>query len=427
MRSESSASSGGWTRSQVYTLAVLSGAYMLNFADRHLLAVLIEPMKRDLGTSDTQMGLLSGVAFAIFYAVFGIPIARWADRGNRRSLLAVGIALWSLMTAVTGASRSFFQVLVTRIGVGVGETSGGAPVHSLLSDVFPPQQRATALAIYTAGAQLGGVLGLTLGGWLEQKYGWRMAFVWMGLPGLVVALLVRATIDEPPRGRFDGPRKRESVSFGETTRFLAGRRSFLLMALGLSCCIFGSYGASSWHPTLLRRVYEMSGADVGLWLGLAAGSASMLGGISSAALADRLARRDVRWYLWLPALNTLLAVPLSIAIPFIENASVVVRLIPLWSLLVGSVGGPIFAMVQGVARPEMRAVAASLNMFVMTLVGMGLGPTFVGIASDQLAATHADDSIRFALSLVAPVQVLGAVLWILAARTLTADLKYATT
>lgn len=425
MRSDSAASPDRWTRGQVYTLAVLSGAYMLNFADRHLLSVLIEPMKRDLGTSDTQMGLLSGIAFAIFYAVFGIPIARHADRGNRRTLLAVGIAVWSLMTAVTGASRNFLQVLLTRIGVGIGETSAGAPVHSLLSDVFPPHQRATALAIYTAGAQLGAVLGLTLGGWLEHHYGWRMAFVGMGLPGLAVALLVRATIDEPPRGRFDGPRVREAVSFAETTRFLVGRRSFVLMALGLSFCIFGSYGASSWHPTLLRRIHAMSGTDVGLWLGFAAGSASMLGGIASAAVTDRLARRDTRWYLWLPALNTLIAVPLSVAIPFLDDAELAVRIIPIWSFLVGSIGGPIFAMIQGVARPEMRAVAAALNMFVMTLVGMGLGPTFVGFASDHLASTHGDASLRFALALIAPVQIAGALLWIFASSSLKRDLEHA--
>lgn len=427
MRSDSSANDRGWTRYQVYALAVLSGAYMLNFADRHLLAVLIEPMKRDLGTSDTQMGLLSGIAFAIFYALFGIPIATWADRGNRRSILALGIAVWSLMTAVTGASKSFLQVLVTRIGVGVGEASAGAPVHSLLSDTFPPDRRATVLAIYTAGAQLGGVAGLTLGGWLEENFGWRMAFVWMGLPGLLVALVVRATIQEPPRGRFDAPRPHVPGSFPMALRFLLGQRSFVLMALGLACAIFGSYGASSWHPTFLRRVHAMSGTDIGLWVGLAAGGTTVLGAIASATLTDRLARRDVRWYLWLPALNTLAAVPLTVVIPLLDDVGTTVRLIPLWSFLVGSIGGPIFAQVQGVARPEMRATAAAINMFVMTLVGLGLGPSFVGFASDQLATGHAEDSIRYALTLVAPVQILGAVLWLFAARTLAADLRHAET
>jgi predicted MFS family arabinose efflux permease len=425
VRPDAAVQDRGWTRYQVYALTVLSGAYMLNFADRHLLAVLIEPLKRDLGATDTQMGLLSGISFAIFYASFGIPIASWADRGNRRTILSIGIVLWSLMTVLTGASRNFLQVLAARTGVGVGETSAGAPVHSLLSDTFPPELRATALATYTAGAQLGAVLGLMAGGWLEENFGWRMAFVWMGLPGLLVALVVRTTIEEPPRGRFDGIRRRDPVSFHEASRFLLGQTSFVLMALGLSCAIFASYGASSWHPTLLRRVYAMSGTDVGIWLGFGAGGASMLGGIGAAMLTDRLARRDVRWYLWLPASSTALAVPLSFFIPFLEDVGLAVRMIPVWSFLVASVGGPIFAMVQSVARPEMRAVAAAVNMFVMTLFGMGLGPTFVGFTSETLRATHANDSLRFALALVTPLQILAALLFLAAARSLSRDLKHA--
>jgi predicted MFS family arabinose efflux permease len=414
---------GGWTRQQIYVLGVLSFAYMFNFADRHLLSVLIEPMKQDLGTTDTQMGLLTGIAFAIFYVLFGIPIASWADRGNRRTILALGIAFWSVMTAATGASRTFGQVLLARIGVGAGETTSGAPVHSLLSDYFPAHQRATALAIYTSGAQLGAIVGITLGGWLEEGFGWRVAFVVMGLPGVLLALLVQSTIREPKRGRFDPPRPPQRSSFLKSAGFLLRQRSFPLMSLGFSFCIMASYGASSWQPTLLRRVHGMSGTEVGLWLGLVAGGAAMLGGVVTATLTDRLGRRDPRWYLGLPALNTLLAVPLTMIIPFWADGQQAVLMIPFWSILVGSIAGPIYAMVQGVAQPHMRATAAALNLFVMTLIGMGLGPTLVGATSDFLAASRGEESIRYALAFVAPAQILGATLLLLGMRTLRADLE----
>jgi predicted MFS family arabinose efflux permease len=416
-------SSPGWTREQKYVLGVLSGAYMFNFADRHLLSVLIEPMKQDLGTTDTQMGLLTGMAFAIFYVLFGIPIASWADRGNRRTILAIGIAFWSIMTAATGASRGFAQVLLARIGVGAGETASGAPVHSLLSDYFPPVQRATALAIYTSGAQLGGVVGITLGGWLEEGFGWRVAFVVMGLPGILLALVVQKTIREPIRGRFDPPSAPQQASFLECASYLLRQRSFPLMSLGFAFCVMASYGAASWHPTLLRRIHDMSGTEVGLWLGLAAGGSAMVGGIVTATLTDRLGRRDPRWYLALPAINTLLAAPLTVIIPFWQDSQQAVLMIPLWAILTGSIAGPIYAMVQGVAPPHMRATAAALNLFVMTLIGMGLGPTLVGAASDYLAPSRGEDSIRFALAFVAPAQILGATLWFLAMRTLREDLE----
>jgi len=421
--SPSSASSDrGWTKYQSYVLGVLSVTYMMNYADRTLLAILIEPMKQELGTTDTQMGLLSGIAFAIFYALFGLPLATWADRGNRRTILALGIAVWSLMTAATAASRGFLHILLARIGVGAGEASSGAPVHSLLSDYFPPEHRATVMAIYTAGAQLGAMFGIAVGGWLEEGFGWRMTFVMMGLPGLFLAVLVRATIREPERGRFDPPRDRPPSPVRESIRFLAKQKSFLLMATGFGCCIFASHGAASWHPTLLRRVHMMGGGEIGFWLGLVAGSCAIVGGLATARMTDYLGYRDKRWYLRLPAINTLLSVPLTVAIPLWPDGQQAVMMVPLWAILVGSVAGPIYAMVQGVARPEMRATAAALNMFIMTLIGMGLGPTFVGMMSDYLSADMGDASIQYALAFVVPVQILGASLWLIGARTLRDDL-----
>jgi predicted MFS family arabinose efflux permease len=407
-----------------YVLAVLFLVYLANFADRHLVAVLLEPMKRDLSASDTQMGLLTGIAFAAFYVVFGLPVALWADRGVRRSILALGVAAWSVFTMATGLGRSYGQVLIARVGVGVGESSAGAPVHSLLSDYFPPELRATALAIYTAGAQIGAMVGIMLGGWLSDVYGWRTTFFIFGAAGLPLSLLVRFTIAEPRRGRFDGPRQPPTSTLRDAIRHLRQKRSYLIILLADALLIAASYGASSWHPTFLRRVHSMSGADAGFWVGLVNGAA-FVGGILCAVAADRLGRRDLRWYLWLPGLASLLAVPLTLAFPLWSDARTAVFLLAPWSFLTGSIQGPIYAMVQNVAPPEMRALAAAILLFVMSLIGLGLGPTLVGMASDAFTPRHGDDALRYALLLVAPAQLLGAVLCGVAARSLRGDVALA--
>ena len=407
-----------------YVLAVLFVVYLTNFADRHLVAVLLEPMKQELGASDTQMGMLTGIAFAAFYVIFGLPVALWADRGVRRSILAVGIAAWSVMTMATGLGRSFVQVLIARIGVGVGESTAGAPVHSLLSDYFPPSQRATALAIYTAGAQLGAMVGIMLGGWLSDQYGWRTTFFIFGASGIPLAFLVRFTVAEPRRGRFDGPGLLRTPTLGEAIEYLRKRRSYGIILAADALLIATSYGASSWHPTFLRRVHEMSGAEAGFWVGLV-NIAALAGGILCAVLADRLGRRDLRWYLWLPALASLLALPLTLAFPLWSDGSTAVFLLAPWSFLTGSIQGPIYAMVQAVAPPAMRALAAAILLFVMSLIGLGLGPTLVGIASDSFTPRFGDEAIRYALLLVAPLQLLGVALCVAAARSLRSDVALA--
>jgi predicted MFS family arabinose efflux permease len=403
---------------------VLFVVYLTNFADRHLVSVLLEPMKQDLGASDTQMGMLTGIAFAAFYVIFGLPIAIWADRGVRRSILAVGVAAWSVFTMATGLGRSYAAVLLARIGVGIGESSAGAPVHSLLSDYFPPTLRATALAIYTAGAQIGAMVGIMLGGWLSDTYGWRTTFFIFGASGLPLALLVRFSIAEPRRGRFDGARAAATSTLRDTIRYLREKRSYVIVLAADALLIATSYGASSWHPTFLRRVHDMSGAEAGFWVGLV-NAAAFAGGILCAVLADRLGRRDLRWYLWLPGIASLLALPLTIAFPLWNDARTAIFLLAPWSFLTGSIQGPIYATVQSIAPPEMRALAAAILLFVMSLIGLGLGPTLVGVASDAFSERFGDEAIRHALLLVAPAQLIGAALCAVAARSLRGDVAHA--
>ncbi len=411
-----------------YALGLLLVVYIFNFIDRQILAILIEDIKREILLTDAQLGFLGGIAFALFYTFAGIPIARWADTGSRRTIIALGVLVWSVMTAFTGAARSFAMLLVTRIGVGVGEAACSPPAHSLLSDYFPPERRGTALSIYALGIPIGGALGTLIGAWVGQTFGWRMAFVVVGVPGILLAAVVRLTLREPVRGSSDGPGAVATSSGEPALRvaqvfdFLRGLRSFWHLAIAGSLHAFVGYGAAYFIPSFFARVHEMGLAERGTWLaGLALIGAvgTLLGG----ALGDRLAPRDMRWYMWVPGIATVVGIPLAIGFYLIPN--------PYLALLVGVpqaiVGpmylGPSFAMTQTLVRPQMRAVASAILLFMLNLIGLGIGPWFVGFLSDALAPSFGVESIRYALVLVVCVGNAWAALhYLLAARTLREDL-----
>ena len=239
-----------------YVLGVMFVAYVFNFVDRQIISILLEPIKKDLQVTDTLMGFLTGPAFAIFYATLGIPIARWADFGVRRSIIALGTAVWSLMTAASGFAQNFFQMSLARIGVGVGEAALSPPAHSLLADYFPVERRATALGIYSMGIHIGILFGVLAGGWLDEFWGWRRAFVVVGLPGLLVAAVVQFTVREPVRATSGAmPSVREVVSF------LWSLRSFRHLSFATGLVAFAGYAFATWAPTFLRRVHDMSGGE----------------------------------------------------------------------------------------------------------------------------------------------------------------------
>ena len=293
-----------------YVLGLLFVVYIFNFIDRQILAILLDPIKAELGVSDTAMGFLTGFAFAIFYTVAGIPIARLADRGNRRSIIAVGLAVWSLMTAVCGLAQNFLQLALARIGVGVGEAAASPPSHSLISDYFPPERRATAISIYNSGITFGVMLGFLIGGWINEFFNWRVAFMVVGLPGVVLAVVVRLTIREPPRGHSEvGPVDTTTDTLGDVARFLLGLRSFRLFAIGTGLAAFSAYGFGAWVPAFLGRVHGMGSGEIGTWVGLENGIGGAVGAILGGVLADRLGRRDPRWYLWIGVLGMLAYIP----------------------------------------------------------------------------------------------------------------------
>jgi predicted MFS family arabinose efflux permease len=404
-----------------YVMAVLFAVYVMSYIDRQLASVLLEDMKHDLGASDAQMGLLTGVAFAIVYATLGIPIARWADRGVRRSIIAGGLAVWSVATALTGAGRSYFEVLLARFGVGAGESAAGPPGHALLSDYFPLEQRGRALAIYSAGGSLGMMLGMWLGGLLGDLYGWRAAFVIVGLPGLALAVLVRATVREPVRGRFDNtpPPRHESLRVVATT--LWQTRSFRWMTLAATLHVFAGFGASTWSPAFLMRIHDMTVSEAGFWLGPVVGTGGFIGGLFWGWAVDAAGKRDLRWYMWLPTIATMVAMPFSYAFLLWPDQNAIYFQI-VAAFFGNCYAGATFAMVQSLARPHMRAMAAAGVLFVMNLGGLGLGPTIIGFMNDWLTPRFGIEAIRVSLLIIGVPHVLAAVFGVLSARTLREDI-----
>jgi len=304
-----------------YALSVLVVVYTFNFIDRQILSILMEPIKADLGLSDTQLGLLTGFAFALFYATLGIPIARLADKGNRRNLIAGALTIWSAMTAVSSLAQNFWHLLIARIGVGIGEAGCSPPAHSIISDYYPAEKRATALGIYSLGIPVGILFGFLAGGWLNQLFGWRVAFFVVGVPGIILAILVKLSLREPIRGMSEGRADTAPhPTVKETLTFLWSKRSFRHLAFGGGLTAFVGYGVVTWVPSFLIRSYGMQTGEVGTYLGLILGIPGGIGIVLGGWMADRYGSRDTRWYLWIVTVALLLGVPFSLGIYLTDSA-----------------------------------------------------------------------------------------------------------
>jgi len=411
-----------------YTLLLLTTVYVINYVDRQILAILLEPIKHAFSLSDTQLGFLSGFAFAAFYATLGMPIAMWADRGNRRNIITLATLVFSVMTALCGFARDFTTLLLARIGVGCGEAGSSPPSHSIIADLYPPAKRATAMAIFALGVNIGILIGFLIGGWVNEFFGWRVAFMVVGAPGILLALLVQITLREPPRGHSDGIDANASAappSIGAAFAFMWRRRSLRHLLLACALNAFVGYGAVAWVPAFLIRSYGMSTADVGtalaLILGIAGGAGTFFGGWA----ADRLSHRDVRWNVWLVALCVGGGVPFAFAVYLAPTAasSLAAFLVP---AAVGALFlGPSLAMVQGLVPLRMRTVASAILLFIINIIGLGMGPQMVGVVSDALTPRFGQESLRYALLVVGLVNAWAAVHFFLAGRTLPQDLALA--
>jgi MFS family permease len=405
-----------------YALGLLTVVYVVNFVDRQILAILLQSIKTDLQLRDWQLGLLSGTAFGIFYATLGVPIARLADVFTRKGVIAVCLTIWSGMTALCGMAGGFATLLVYRVGVGVGEAGGSPPAHSMISDYFPPERRATALGIFSLGVPIGILIGFLAGGWLDQTLGWRTAFVVVGLPGLLISLLVVFTLKEPPRGHSEGhTAKVDAPSAIDVIGFLWRSRTFRHISFGSGLYTFVGYSSVNWTPSFLIRSHGMATGEVGFWLALVYGIGGGLGTVGGGVLADRWAMSDSRGRAFVPAIAMLAALPFSILVFTTDSVTVSLAALSLPALLGMMYQAPAFAITQSLATPAMRATAAAVLLFVINIIGLAFGPLTTGVLSDVLEPRFGDDSLRYALLLVSCVLPWAGVHFWLGARTLTAD------
>ncbi len=406
-----------------YALGMLTVAYGFNFIDRQILVIIQGPIKLEMGLSDTQLGLLSGFAFALVYITAGIPIAYWADRGNRRNIIALAITVWSGMTALSGLAQNYTQLLLARIGVGIGEAGGSPPAHAMLSDYYPPERRATALAIYSAGLHAGIFVGFVLGGLISEYFGWRAAFMVVGLPGVLFAIIFYFTVREPERGRWEtADVANYQPSLGETLRLLARFRSFWYIALGAGFTAFAGYGNGNFTPLFLERSHGISGLQLGFLLAIGGGGGGLIGTLIGGRLSDWLGARDQRWYLWVPAIAGCLALPIGLPYLLLEDTRLVVPLLVVVTILINTYLGPCLATCHGLVPPAMRALTSAILFFILNLVGLGMGPLTAGLLSDYFTPIYGDDGLRYAMLIVSGISAIGILMFFLAARNLPRDM-----
>ncbi len=413
-----------------YVLGMLVVVYVFNFIDRQIFAILAQSIKTDLGLSDTQLGALGGVAFGIFYATLGIPIARLADRYSRVNIISISLAVWSLMTALQALAGGFWQLLITRVGVGIGEAGGSPPSHSLLADYFAPGERAGALGVYALGIPIGILIGNMAGGWINEFFGWRSAFLLVGIPGILLAVVLKRTVKEPPRGYSEGGviKSTEKVPFSAVVKKMWSYRSFRHLSIGAGTQAFVGYGAIAWMPAFLERVHGMSSGQVGTALGLIIGIFGGIGTFFGGKWADKLSQRDRRWYMWLPALAFLVAAPFSVAVFLVDSLYLSLALYAVPALLVNIYTGPTFGSNQTLAPLAMRAAAAALLLFIINIIGLVFGPTVVGWLSDLLQSgweMNDQDSLRYALLVCSLVYLISATNYFFAGRHIAKDMDTA--
>jgi MFS family permease len=425
-----------------YAIGLLFFVYVFNFIDRQIVTILAEPIKQDLQIADWQLGLMTGTAFAIFYCTLGIPIARLAERHNRPWIIGLSLTAWSGFTALCGLAQNFWQLVLARIGVGVGEAGCTPPAHSLIADYTPKGQRASALAFYSMGSPIGALIGVVAGGLIADAFGWRTAFLLVGLPGLALAVIVIMTLVEP-RLRAAAAVARDAAqapqsSFGDVLKVLRRKPTFWYMAIAVSIVAFIGYGHAPFGASFFLRVHGEEiehlasqfglgpigfvGLSLGLILGVAAGAGVFLGGI----IADRFGARDLRAYMSIPGVAVLVSVPLYTFALLQPDFLPILPILAVNAILVSLWQGPVYATVQNIAPVHMRATAASIFLFIANLIGLGLGPLAVGFASDILAGPFglgSGEGVRWALIGSQFLAIPAFVCFWLARRTIREDME----
>jgi len=405
-------------------LAVLCGVYVLNFLDRSLLAILAKPIQDSLHISDGQLGLIGGLYFAFFYCFIAIPIGWLADRTNRVTVLSVACAIWSAATACCGLAIRYPQLVAARMMVGVGEAGGVPPSYALITDYFPPGQRGNAFGIYNLGPPIGAALGIAFGAAIAAAFNWRDAFIVLGGVGVLAAIAVRLILRDPPRGGLDLAPARTAAApsgFFQTARMFFSRPTLVLAAVGSGATQIITYGQSNFTSLFLMREKGMTLDEIAIWYALVVGVVMSAGMLVSGRLVDRFTRRSKAAYATLPAASLLLAIPLYVGFVWA----------PSWPLSLTFLAGPAFlnyfylsssvALVQEEVRPDQRVMAGALLLLVMNFMGLGLGPAYVGAASDHFRAYHPQHSLQIALYSLTPFYVVAILIFVALARVLRRD------
>jgi MFS family permease len=409
--------------SAMYALAMLTAIYSLNFLDRTVITILIDPIKHDYHLSDKAMGFISGFGFVIFYSFLAAPVARWSDRGNRRSIITGGLIIWSGMTALGGVARNALQLTLSRFGVGVGEAAGTAPSSSMISDLFPGARRSTAMAVYQLGPVIGGFLGAFIGGWVNQYYGWHKAFLVAGVPGLLVALLFYFTVKEPVRGGSE--KNKVSIgqqNLGQTFRFMLGQRCYILLLVGFCFTTFTQFGFGTWTAPFLGRIHHLDSKQIGTYIGTVRALAGLVGTLLGGYLSDWAGRKDVRWKVYVSAICSILACPGVLLFVFSHSLFWCIVGFTIVSATSPVHVGPIVAVSHSVVKVAMRAFATSVIYLISELLGLGLGPYMIGMFNDHYRQRLGVDVIRYSMSTAAITTLIGGILFILAAQFLQRDI-----
>lgn len=412
---------------RVYVLALLTLTYVLNFLDRQIIGIISPQLKVDLDLSDFQLGILKGLAFALLYSILGVPIARLADQWRRVPVIASAVALWSMFTALCALATNFWHLFLARVGVGIGEAGGVAPAHSLLSDYFPKESRATALSVFSLGIPIGVTLAYLGGGWISTEFSWRVALLVLGLPGIAVAVLVQLTIAEPRRGGMDGLDESKAAeasdSIIDAARELLAIKTYRWAVFALAAASFGSYSVGAWIIDFFVRSHpEYPILSVFFWLGVINGTAYVVGAFLGGVLVDRIAKRHIEVYGWLPAAALIINVPIFLAAIWVSDP-----VVSLWfwapsHLLSGMIIGPTLALAQTLSPIRLRAQAAAVLALITNIIALGLGPTAVGLLSGILAPQIGDAvALNWGLSSIVITTLFSALAYLIVSRKIEQD------
>lgn len=380
-------------------LLILMLTYLVSYIDRMALGVLQEPIKAELGLSDWHLGLLSGPAFALLYSIMGLPIARLAERRSRTMVLAASLIVWSAMTMLCGLARNYTQLLLARAGVSIGEAGCNPAAHSLIADLFPPRERGRAIAFYSLGAPLGALLGAIAAGWLAHHWGWRTAFLLLGPPGFILAIIILFLMPKPPRGQFDTTASTSSASpapppFRAVVTAFFGNPALRHLAAGSALIVLVGYGVAAFLPSFLVRRHGLDLESVGLLSGIINGAGAAVGTLGSGFIIDRFGGRDARYYAWFPAIMVAGAVPCFV-IGFLTNSlALSAVLLTLATTAIYTYIAPVFAQLHNILHTRMRATGTSIMYLVLNLVGLGLGPPLIGLISDHMTRLAVTDVVE---------------------------------